>query len=348
MIRVYGHGLGYASFAQVTRGVLRAAEDQELLAGFVAVDDLGDELEPPAGATAPVAVTCGAPGGVLAAKTMGHHAARWLLLAPNSDKIPPRIESELLGFITGLLTPSRWGKQVLDDIFRGRVPVRVCQHGVLAAHQPTDELHRKLADPRERFLVGHFTSTNSERKGTRELLGAWCHVERGIPSARLSIYCQPRGARELEERVSELRLERVHVQPTVARSAELQNALYQLHHLIVQPSRAEGFGLVPLEARAAGVPVAATACTGHADHVSRDVPGAVVIPSGDLAPLDDMAGATAPTVREQDVAEAIVRAYRSWGELHAAALGGAEAVRRQWSWEARTGPVLRQLVEEAT
>lgn len=372
MIRLYGHSLGYASFAQVTRGFRRAAEAMKLLAGFVAVDDRDyDDLDPPAGAAAPVAVNCGAPGGVLAAKTMGHHAERWLMLAPNSDKIPPRIEAELLGFVTGLLTPSAWGKEVLDHIFDGRVPVRVCQHGVMPEFVPHPKLHEALIDTYGArpgrgvapFHVGHFTSTNSERKGTRELLRAWKRVEQDVaPGAVLSIYCQHRGAREIEDWAAELGLHRVLVQGSMARPAQTQNALYQRHHLIVQPSRAEGFGLVPLEARAAGVPVAATACTGHADHVGTEIAlgavhpsfwaaaapaGVVVIASGDDGPMDDLPGASAPTVRQEDVADAIQHAYISWRDLHDEAVESAEAVRKSWSWEARTGPVLRKLVEEA-
>ena len=110
-------------------------------------------------------------------------------------------------------------------------------------------------------------------------------------------------------------------------------ALYRNHDLVCQPSRAEGFGLVPLEARCCGVPVCITACTGHAEHIDSDMPGVVIVPHGPTELIDDGPGALAPTVDELDIACALDICYNRRVELKAQALAAAAALRQRWSWE---------------
>jgi len=106
-------------------------------------------------------------------------------------------------------------------------------------------------------------------------------------------------------------------------------------HLICQPSSAEGFGLVPLEARACGVPVAATRCTGHAEHMGDcgEMDGVVAINCGPIGPSDDYPGARAPTVDADAIADALEAAYGQWRELAVAAQVRAPQVRSRWAWE---------------
>ena len=52
--------------------------------------------------------------------------------------------------------------------------------------------------------------------------------------------------------------------------------LYKTHHLFVLPSIIEGFGLVYLEALAAGLPILCTRNTGGADLISDGVEGFIV------------------------------------------------------------------------
>ena len=129
------------------------------------------------------------------------------------------------------------------------------------------------------------------------------------------------------------------------------SVLYQRHHVVVQPSRAEGFGLVPLEALASGVPVVATSCTGHAEYVdavrsaTRDdlprysavsPPGVVAVPTGELGPIDDGPGALAPSVDADAIAEALRLAYSDKDRLRREAAENARAIYLNWSWEATT------------
>ena len=118
---------------------------------------------------------------------------------------------------------------------------------------------------------------------------------------------------------------------------------YRQYHAVAAPSRGEGFGLVPLEARACGVPVLATTCTGHADHVRLQLEnypypypllghGVIEVHTGELEAIDDGPGALGPSLRPQSVADALERAYHGWAGYAADARAHASHLMERWSW----------------
>jgi glycosyltransferase involved in cell wall biosynthesis len=115
----------------------------------------------------------------------------------------------------------------------------------------------------------------SYRKGAHHLLAALRSLPKG--TAMLTMVCRG-GDRNL---FGELPAG-VQMRSSVSH-AELES-LYGSHDLFVLPSLAEGFGLVYLEALAAGLPVIATPNTGIVDVVGQDG-GVSVVPVGDVVAL---------------------------------------------------------------
>ena len=340
VIRLYTWTGGTPSFATVAYGMRQALEAHKLCAGVVELDKLSHSTEPAGqpGADAPVAIAVGNPNAIISAWRMGNHRERWLLLAPNSNGLPP-VAAEFIrgaaesGALTGLLAPSIWAKKVLEQF---EVPVHLCPHGIDRVgldRVGTHHVHNE-------YTALHVTSTNLRRKGTRELLEAWTHLYLP-PDAKLIIAANPMFANEAEYQCRRLGTKNV----TVALTGHLNRRDYLRElmavDLVIQPSRAEGFGLVPLEARCIGVPVVATACTGHADHVPG--PGSVVIPHGPDADSDDYPGSMAPTVDAAAIASAIHTAYDQRDALRAELTQSGSALRDVWSWPNVTGECLKKL-----
>lgn len=359
MIRLYGHQKGESSFVQVTRGMRFAAKSAGLLAGEVDLDRPDDERVEP-GADAAVALHCGAPLGVVVGHQSGVHRRHWLLLAPNSEGIPPFWRQRLRAptrsggierpLLDGFLAPSAWAADVLKREFPEHM-VLVAPHGVHPeVHCPSvDDYAMRCAEYQDGvFKVVHFTSSLGQRKCTRELLRAWKSLENELPpGARLLVVSNPLGVNEYQWQAHQLKLS-PQAADVVANPSASQAALaaaLRHAHVVCQPSRAEGFGLLPLEARACGVPVVMTKCTGHGEHWAPD--GVVTVPHGNLAPLDDYPGAMAPTVEMEAIRDALLCAYQTWSSLAEVAMYSADDVRDVWSWEKRNAPVLQALVDEA-
>jgi glycosyltransferase involved in cell wall biosynthesis len=347
MIRLYGHSLGEGSFAQVTRGMLRALKAHGSLAGFLPVDDLQEDLEFD-GADAPVALNCGAPSMAALPLTVGQHKHRWLLLAPNSNGVPKAIQT-LLGpsKLTGFLAPSQWAVEVLQREFPG-MPVLLAEHGVSPEiHHPDAREHeqRVLAYRYDEMRVLHVSSTLGQRKGTKNLLRAWSRLraEKKLPTrATLHVVVHPLASSEC--RYLARGDDSIFVRPSMSMAPRVYTSVLRAAHLVVQPSRSEGFGLVPLEALCCGTPIVATACTGHSAYLYDAVPGFVRVEHGPDAPIDDFPGATAPTVSEDAIADALVLAIGNWLALASDALACAPALGAAWTWEKRNAAAISEMI----
>jgi hypothetical protein len=343
VIRLYGVSIGHGSLARVTAGMRGALRDLGLLAGFVPIDAFQEDGAY-GGHDADVAVFVGPPRGVTLMRTVGWHKQRWVLLPPNSSWVPADMIDFLAREVTGLIAPSKWAEGVLVTYCSAtKLAVSVWRHGVDAGFTRDDAGHeaRRADYANGRFAVAHLASTPRERKGTRELVEGWVQAVQGQklgPTPTLRIIVE-----DFEQKFEEVAETAARGDPQALRTilwgrprynmdVSTVRAFYQQHHLLAQPSRGEAFGMTILESRACGVPIAATACTGHGDQVRRGSAGVVVVPSGEDAPMDDGPGALAPSVRAEDVAAALAEAYESWPMLEDEAYRYAPTLASEWSW----------------
>ncbi len=224
--------------------------------------------------------------------------------------------------VTDLLGPSRFACDVLRSYAERRLVnekgealrtgVSLWQHGVSSAFawKPlSPELRGKP------FTAIHFASTARQRKGTAEVIQAWTNLVLrralgSLPTLRIVLDGPEKAFADLVAQDVGIVVERPLNLPAAAMAD-----LYRSVHVVVQPSRGEGFGLCPLEARCCGAVVVATACTGHAEYLSPlDY---LCVKTGELAPIDDGPGAMAPSLRVEDVARALNNAFTLWSNPHA-------------------------------
>lgn len=342
--RVYGVIGANHSFHRVSRGVRMGFEALGEFADFVALDaeSAGNSAK---GATAPRAIMAGPPNRVAAMTSHGQHEQRYVIIAPNSSWLPRKLMDFVSTHATAV-APSSWGASVLEKYTGVYTPPY--HHGVGPGFAPMGigRERVKQAYSNGSFAVLHLSSTERARKGTRQLIAAWKRAVRrnvlGDEPLLHIVVNAPQG-----------HYSEIGGDPTIAVMYGARNLpeaemsrFYQAYHALCQPSLGEGFGLVPLEARASGVPVIATACTGHADHIRVGEPGVVIVEHGPEALIDDDPDGTssyAPSVGVGEIEVALERCYASWCEIENEALRAANEVRRRWSWASVTADWLKEL-----
>lgn len=174
-----------------------------------------------------------------------------------------------------------------------------------------------------------------ERKGTPQLIEAWRQLaDEGIVSGSLNIL----GEALLRDLPGADHASINVVVSGGGRAAANMARLYQSYTMVVQPSRAEAFGLVPLEALLQGRTVVATGCTGHASYVplwKRSYPTQLfVVEHGPNAPItvNGIPNGVAPTVS----AEAIYNAVREAAKYNPEGVYVPHVERQAWSWTETT------------
>lgn len=354
MIRLYGASVGNGSFCRVAAGMRHGLSEMGKLDGFVPVDAYDEETIYP-GHDAPVGVFVGPLDRVAMMTGIGWHKQRFVLLPANSTWVPEGLVRGLEKLVTGFLAPSEWAANILRGYTR--LPVILWRHGVSSAFRPDalDRLALVKDYDRGDFRVGHLASTVMQRKGTRELVRAWCRAVRegaiGMYPMLTLIVDGPSDA--FEKDVAEIAPGDLRVASSITWSRRRWNMddvqaahWYRKHHLIAQPSRGEGFGLVPLEARACGVPVMMTCVTGHGEQIHGWMEGGFEpIPCRSMAPLDDGPGAMAPALAEEDVLKSLVSAYERWKSLLDDVQAVSKVIHEHWNWTAVSKYPLKEIMK---
>jgi hypothetical protein len=351
-VRLYGFTRGFGSYAQVTRGFeegLRGLNFDDTNLAMVSLDSGDRDDEEPRLQLAHEAILTGPPPAWPVLFQNAQHAERSVMLAPNSDSVPDDLMRSLEKAATRILVPSHWALEVLAA--RTKLPVHIVSHGVSRefSAQARDVEGLTAAHNDGEFRVLHLTSTTGQRKGTVELIRAWNQAiaQKMIPpKAKLVVVATPEAKLPLVLE-SGLVGDAVMLFDRVNGSPLMMNSIYGRMHAVCQPSRAEGFGLVPLEARAAGCPVIATGCTGHSEHMGGQdwepdqrakkmkEMGVVVVAHGAYTFIDDLPGACAPSVKEEDILPALRTAYDEWSSLNASAMKHSTMVSKEWTWTRR-------------
>jgi glycosyltransferase involved in cell wall biosynthesis len=354
-VRLYGRFSGYGSHAQVSYGFQSA-----LMGAGVAVHPLDttrieEEGYVAAGAFAAHGVYTGELRSVGLLQRNARHAHRTVMVAPNCDTIPDRLAAAIAHTATGVITPSGWAADVLERYFPQVGFVQVVRHGVHPGFQHNREAAAaRRAEFKEGFFrVVHLSSSETDRKGTLALLQAWQGFRDHSRGYRAKLHLVLDAAARImlgRAMVTEsvimpedvVLVDRLNLAPT-----EMAVWLQQFH-VVCQPSRGEAFGMVPLEARACGVPVVFTGCTGHSEQLSGIAQGVVMVPYGPLVPLDEAPGGKAPRVTPVDIETSLLYALETWDALSLEAAQAANNIREEWSWERQLAPWIDQLEELTT
>lgn len=181
--------------------------------------------------------------------------------------------------LDGKITVSEPAKKFVSRYFRG--DYRVIPHGVdLERFSAEAPLIEAFCDGRLNLL---FVSRLEERKGVRYLLKAYKRIKEYLPQSRL-ILVGPgdRSRHEYERWVRAVKLEDVVFTGHVP-YADLPRYYCTADIFCVPAVGQESFGLVLLEAMAAGKPIVASNIEGYASVVDDGIDGLLVKPRDDRA-----------------------------------------------------------------
>ena len=336
-IQVYGSWHDYGSFSIVSRAISRMIR-QRRLEGQV----FGIGMREPTYKEAylPVGLNSSAGVGVCVAypetapSWLSGHDMKILVTVCETDRIPSTWV-QACNAMDLVVVPSAWCH---DAFVKSGVTAKVVviNHGV--------EFYGVLKK-KERYspLFLHVSGslTFAGRKGTVPLLRAFKEFLNYYPDSRLLLkvphttgYDKVLGLLELGSAVEIVN----------DCTPDEMLALYRQVDAVIQPSRAEGFGMVPLEARCVGTPAIMTAVTGHAEYFDESL--AVRIEAGPNTPLETQANPTgsAPSLASKDVLAAMHRYMDVRDELEASvAVWAKSKYSEEWSWNSVLAPLARVL-----
>lgn len=307
-IQVYGSFTGYGSFANISRAIVRAIQHAKLPVTIYDTSDFSpkyDDVSASIGMNnhAPVGVFVGYPP--MAVGWLHGHKYTVLVTVCESNRIP----TEWVAICRSMkltVVPSTFCLGAFQD--SGVKDVKIIPHGVDDAILLTKKIKAGKIESRGESKVRllHVSSALSfpARKGTSPLLLAFRRVVKDRPD--LHLYLKIPKVQKFAEAIEQLGLEKqVSFLPDEPIAPSRMGNFLRLFDAVVQPSRGEGFGIVGLEARCAGVPVIITNDTGHSEHFMKDAD--IPVKTGPWTPMETQGNAMgmAPTVPVEAVEEAL-------------------------------------------
>lgn len=283
MILLVGHFGTLYSYATVSGRVAEALARKGMLAGIHNIDETWHgrwrELEKcraPAPATHLLIVSAPSHFLDVYVRQFGKERSA-IFVSPNTTMLA-REHAETIGLFGLAIVPSRYCERTVREALDGTSDEPRITRLPLGSPVVTDRVSRQMAAAARRYRIGrsppqvlHFTSDQAlpGRKGTEELLSAWATLKRrDRTGARLTIHAPSSLQRSLLGEVRHLEIDESVSIMFADRLGETDQEILRLYDdadLLVQPSRAEGFGMMFLGALDAGVPMVCTCNTAHAE-----------------------------------------------------------------------------------
>lgn len=262
------------------------------------------------------------------------------------DPVPWKWKGLIEQHCTRVATPSAWCKRLIDELElsgrNGPISTSVVHHGidpeVFRPGDATRSAGNGTSTKRALVSLRHFCSSPSaERKGTVELLRATTSLldrdfgDHGRHWVQLSAAVHPATLQSLGSWAGEFSGGSIGIVEDTPSTHSRTVKTMRRCDVLVQPSRAEGFGLMPLEAVACGTPVVLLGQTGDADYLVDLGDAAVRVASRGMGTCS---GGEAPIIDQDSLETAIGIAVRDAEALRWHALRSSECVRERWSWDA--------------
>ncbi len=232
------------------------------------------------------------------------------------------------------------------------VPSRFCQTTFIKSGLTTDTLiiphgvsdafqNQNLTLPRIFTFYNVYSQMRPYRKGEEELIYAFVKAFDLDPKVQLLLRTQL--GNDLDTLLDELSAKSVvKVIEDELLESEYVKQFNQVH-CVVHPSKAEGFGMIPLQALACGTPVIAPKITGLADYLSSN--NALLLnPKGKVAALGDageMSGGKYHGIDQDHLVKCLQEMHQNWKREKQKATQCASIIQQKYHW----GEVIKPLID---
>ena len=274
------------------------------------------------------------------------HAFKIMVTVCETDRIP-QTWVDACNFCDLVVVPSQW---CVDAFTRSGVTKKILKvnHGIYSnLAKTTRGIPKKSINFFNEHYFLHVSGSLSfaARKGTSKLLRAYRRLVNDYKGLTPKLYLKMPNTEGVVQAIELLNLKEHTVLLSDVSLAPINMYSLQRNALaIVQPSRAEGFGIVPLESRAVGTPVIMTNATGHTEHCVSEVD--LVIPtSRHMSLLETQANplGSAPTVAEEDIYKSLCKMLTQIDRATFETTQYAEKSAEGWDWSNVLTPLIREI-----
>ena len=269
------------------------------------------------------------------------HAFKIMVTVCETDRIP-QSWVDACNFCDLVVVPSQWCYNAFKNSGVTKKILKV-NHGIYS------EIARQTrALPKgsgKYFLHVSGSLSFAARKGTSKLLRAYRRLVDVYKDFTPKLYLKMPNTEGVVQAIELLNLkEHTVLLPDASLSPIDMYSLQRNALAVVQPSRAEGFGIVPLESRAVGTPIIMTNDTGHCEHCVTGVD--LVVPTSRLYSLLETQAnpvGSAPNVAEEDIYTTMVRVLSCVDQVTLETTSWANKFSEIWDWSNVLTPLVREI-----
>lgn len=270
-VQVYGNWGDYMSISTVSRAIVKRLQQRSVPLSIWTAGSFTSIYKEVKGkirlnSRAPIGIYIGYPPAAIG--YLQGHKTKILITVCETTKVPVEWV-DVCNTMTYVFVPSAFCKQSFIDSGVPYNKIAILNHGV------SREMfwQEKPLKTFSKIQLLHVSGAISfpQRKGTPQLLTAFAElVKNHNPDVQLNLKMFEN--EQLRKALKYLDIEKnVTILPNESLNPVEMGKLLLSMDAVVQPSRGEGFGIVPLEARCLGIPCALTAVTGHIDHFAPGV-----------------------------------------------------------------------------